>query len=307
MLYDRRPGEWEATLVIANEFDYQRPSTLADVTRLLAEHPGSARILAGGTDLVAWLRDDVIAPELVVDIKDITGIHDLKVEGGVLHIGSLVTFSDLIESEVIAAHAPLLAEMAETVASQGIRNRATMVGNICSAVPSCDAGPVLLAYDTTVHLVGPSGERSVDINDWFVGLRKTARTDDEVVTHLTIALRPHGGVYVKLMRYAGEDLAQAAVGIVAYPDHDYRVTFGAVALTPIRSTRIEQALFGKPLTESAVAEVVAMVRDEIRPITDIRATAEYRTRMTEVMLERGLWAASERLARRGPAYGNRLI
>ena len=103
-----------------------------------------------------------------------------------LSIGSLVTFTDLIESEVIDEHAPLLSEMAETVASTGIRNRATMVGNICSAVPSCDAGPVLLAYDTTVHLAGPGGERLVDINDWFVGLRETAMTDDEVVTRVTI-------------------------------------------------------------------------------------------------------------------------
>ncbi|MEA2010696.1 MAG: FAD binding domain-containing protein, partial [Actinomycetota bacterium] len=170
-----------------------------------------------------------------------------------------------------------------------------------------DAGPVLLAYDTTVHVTGPDGDRSIDINDWFLGLRQTARTDDEVVTHLTIALRPHGGVYVKLMRYGGEDLAQAAVGIVAYADHEYRVAFGAVAPTPIRSTRIEDALRGRPLDDSLVADAAAMVRGEISPITDIRASAEYRTRMTEVMLKRGLVAATERLSGTGPAYGTRLI
>lgn len=294
-------------MVIAHEFDYQRPGTLAEAIQILADCPGSARLLAGGTDLVAWLRDDAVAPDLVIDIKDVPGLRDIKMDGGTLHIGSLVTFTDLIESDLVGEHAPLLAEMAETVASQGIRNRATMVGNICSAVPSCDAGPVLLAFDTTVHLAGPDGERSVHIDDWFVGLRETARTDDEVVTHLTIALRPHGGVYVKLMRYGGEDLAQAAVGIVAYPDHEYRVAFGAVAPTPIRSTRIEQVLRDKPLTESLVAEAVAMVRDEISPITDMRASAEYRIRMTEVMLKRGLIAATERLAGTGPAYGTRLI
>jgi len=294
-------------VVIANEFDYRRPKTLAEATELLANHSGSVRILAGGTDLVAWLRDDAVAPDLVVDIKNVPGLHDLRVDGGTLHIGALVTFTDLIESDVVEEHAPLLAEMAETVASQGIRNRATMVGNICSAVPSCDAGPVLLSYDTTVHLTGPDGDRSVDINDWFVGLRQTARTEDEVVTHLTIALRPHGGVYVKLMRYGGEDLAQAAVGIIAYPDHEFRVAFGAVAPTPIRSTRIEAALKGKPLDDDLVAEATAMVRDEISPITDIRSSAEYRSRMTEVMLKRGLVAATERLAGTGPAYGTRLI
>ena len=294
-------------MVIANEFDYRRPATLAEATEILANYSGSVHILAGGTDLVAWLRDDAVAPDLVVDIKNVPGLHDLTLDGDALHIGALVTFTDLIESDVVKEHAPLLAEMSETVASQGIRNRATMVGNICSAVPSCDAGPVLLVYDTTVHVTGPDGDRSVDINDWFLGIRQTARTDDEIVTHLTIALRRHGGVYVKLMRYGGEDLAQAAVGIVVYPDSHYRVAFGAVAPTPIRSARIEDVLRGKTLDDTLIAEAVGMVSDEISPISDIRASAEYRTRMTEVMLKRGLVAATERLTGTGPAYGTRLI
>jgi carbon-monoxide dehydrogenase medium subunit len=294
-------------VVIRHEFDYRRPSTLSEVIDLLTAYQGSARVLAGGTDLVAWLRDDAIAPDLLIDIKDVPGMRGLRLDGSTLHIGSLITFSDLIESDVIEEHAPLLAEMAGTVASGGIRNRATMVGNICSAVPSCDAGPVLLTYDTTVHLVGPDGERSVGIGEWFVGLRETARTDDEVVTHLTIELREHAGAYLKLMRYAGEDLAQASVGIVAYPGGEYRVAFGAVAPTPIRSARIEEALQGKAIDDELVADVVGMVSGEISPITDIRASAEYRTRMTEVMLERGLVATAERLAGTGPTYGTRLV
>ncbi len=294
-------------MVIAHEFDYRRPTSLAEAIGVLSDYPGSVRVLAGGTDLVAWLRDDAVSPDLVVDIKDVPGLSGISVDGDTLSIGSLVTFTELIESDLIAEHIPLLAEMAETVASTGIRNRATMVGNICSAVPSCDAGPVLLALETTVHLAGPGGERSVDINDWFVGLRQTARLDDEVVTRITIKLRAHGGVYVKLMRYAGEDLAQAAVCIVTFPDETYRVTFGAVAPTPIRSTRIEAALNGKTLDAALVAEAVAMVDGEISPITDMRASAEYRTRMAEVMLERGLWAAAERLSGTGPEYGARLI
>jgi len=294
-------------LVIAHEFDYRRPASLDEAIGILSEYPGSARLLAGGTDLVAWLRDDAVAPDVVVDIKDVPGLNGISVESDVISIGSLATFTELIESDLVREHAPLLVEMAETVASTGIRNRATMVGNICSAVPSCDTGPVLLVYDTTVHLAGPKGERSVDINDWFIGLRETALSDDEIVTRVDIKIRRHGGVYVKLMRYAGEDLAQAAVGIVVYPDNEYKVAFGAVAPTPFRSTRIEDALRGKPLDETVVAEVVAMVDDEISPITDMRASAEYRRRMTEVMLERGLWEASERLAGTGTAYGVRLI
>jgi carbon-monoxide dehydrogenase medium subunit len=294
-------------LVIAHEFDYRRPASLGEAIGILSEYPGSVQVLAGGTDLVAWLRDDAVTPDVIVDIKDVPGLGDIRVGDDALSIGSLVTFTELIESDLVREHAPLLIEMAETVASTGIRNRATMVGNICSAVPSCDAGPVLLAYETTVHLAGPAGERSVDINNWFVGLRETALTEDEVVTRVDIKLRQHGGVYVKLMRYAGEDLAQAAVGIVVYPENEYRVAFGAVAPTPFRSTRIEDALRGKPLDKALVADVVAMVSDETSPITDMRASAEYRTRMTEVMLERGLWEAAKRFAGTGSDYGARLI
>jgi len=294
-------------LVIAHEFDYRRPASLDEAIGILSEYPGSARLLAGGTDLVAWLRDDAVAPDVVVDIKDVPGLNGISVENDVISIGSLVTFTELIESELVREHAPLLIEMAETVASTGIRNRATMVGNICSAVPSCDTGPVLLVYDTTVYLAGPGGERSVDINDWFIGLRETALSDDEVVTRVDIKIGQHAGVYVKLMRYAGEDLAQTAVGVVVYPDNEYKVAFGAVAPTPFRSTRIEDALRGRPLDDALVADVVAMVDDEISPITDMRASAEYRTRMAEVMLERGLWEASERFAGTGTDYGVRLI
>jgi carbon-monoxide dehydrogenase medium subunit len=294
-------------VVIAHEFDYRRPSSLDEVLGILADDIGSVEILAGGTDLVAWLRDDAVAPDVLVDIKDVPGLGGISVADDVITIGSLVTFTELIESDLVNEHAPLLVEMAETVASTGIRNRATLVGNICSAVPSCDAGPVLLGYDATVRLAGPGGERSVDINDWFVGVRETVRSDDEIVTAVDIELRRHGGVYVKLMRYAGEDLAQAAVGVVVYPDNEYRVAFGAVASKPFRSSRIEQALQGRPLGESLVAEVVGMVGDEISPITDMRATAEYRTRMTEIMLERGLWEAVERFNGAGSNYGVRLI
>ena len=293
--------------MIAKEFEYRRPATLGEATQLLADHPGTVRVLAGGTDLIAWLRDDAVAPDLVVDIKDIPDLRDIRLDGQSLHIGSLATFTDLIESDIVAEHAPLLAEMAETVASPGIRNRATMAGNICSAVPSCDAGPVLLAYDTTVHVTGPNGSRSIDINDWFTGPRKTAGSDDEVVTHLSIEAPRHGGVYVKLMRYAGEDLAQAAVGIVVYPNFDYRVAFGAVAPTPIRSAAIEAELRGRQLDDALINRVVAMVPDEISPITDMRATAEYRTHISGVMVRRGLVAAVERLEGKGPAYGTRLI
>jgi carbon-monoxide dehydrogenase medium subunit len=296
-------------MTIAQVFDYRRPDTLDQAVQLLAEHGGDVQVLAGGTDLVAWLRDEAVAPDLLVDIKRIDGLRDITDEGDSLVIGSLVTFADLIKSDPVRSRLPMISEMAATVASTGIRNRATLVGNICSAVPSCDAGPPLLVYGATVHTFGPAGHRQVAIDDWFLGPRRTAITTGEIVTKVAVPIPPggHGAAYVRLSRYEGEDLAQASVAILAPADHRFRIAFGAVAATPVRARSIESLLEGKALTPDLVAEAVALVPEEISPITDMRASKEFRMRMSEVMLRRGLTAAVERLEGNGPSYGTNLM
>jgi carbon-monoxide dehydrogenase medium subunit len=224
-------------------------------------------------------------------------------------IGALVTFSDLLASEALAMHLPVMGEMAATVGSTGIRNRATLVGNICSAVPSCDAGPVLLAYEATVEVVGPDGSRQVPVIEWFRGPRETALDHGEIAIGVTIPIPEggHGGAYPRLSRYRGEDLAQASAAIVVTPDHRYRVAFGAVASTPVRATRIEALLKGNEPSTELVDEATSLVPEEISPITDMRASKEYRLAMSQVMLRRGLRAAVARLDGQGPAYGTHLM
>ena len=296
-------------MTIAHEFDYARPETLEEAVAVLAAHRGEARVLAGGTDLVAWLRDEMIAPDLVIDIKRIAGLDEIVDEGAAFSIGSLVTFADLIRSKPIGERLPLLAEAAATVGSTGIRNRATLVGNICSAVPSCDAGPALLAHEALVEIVGESGYRQIPIDEWFKGPRQTALDRTEIATRVILPVPEarHGAAFVRLSRYRGEDLAQASVALVVTEDHSYRIAVGAVAATPVRAGRIEQVLEGAALSDDLVAEAVALLPDEISPITDMRASREYRLHMSEVMLRRGLVAANDRLAGQGPPYGTRLM
>jgi carbon-monoxide dehydrogenase medium subunit len=296
-------------MTIAQVFDYRRPDTLDEAVQMLADHGGDVRVLAGGTDLVAWLRDEAVAPDLLVDIKRLKGLSEIVDEGDALSIGSLVTFADLINSELVESRLPLIAEMSATVASTGIRNRATLVGNICSAVPSCDAGPPLLVHGATVHTFGPAGSREIAIDDWFLGPRRTALTTGEIVTKVIVPIPPgaHGAAYVRLSRYEGEDLAQASVAILAPADHRFRIAFGAVAATPLRARRIESLLEGKALTPDLVTGAMALVSEEISPITDMRATKEFRMRMSEVMLQRGLKAAVARLEGNGPSYGTNLM
>jgi CO/xanthine dehydrogenase FAD-binding subunit len=294
---------------ITHDFEYVRPRTLAEGVRALADARGDARILAGGTDLVGWMRDELVAPRLLVDIKALPGLADVFVRGDCLVVGALVTFTRLLECVVVRQHFPLIREAAGRMASVGIRNRATLAGNICSAVPCCDGGPVLLAYEARVGVQGPAGAREIPITEWFLGPRKSALLPGEIVTEIAVPQPAggHGGCYVKLGRYRGEDLAQASVAVIALPERRYRVAFGAVAPTPVRARRIETLMNGRALDDALIAEARALIPQETAPITDIRASREYRAHMLGVMFERGVRAAVARLSGGGPAYGTALI
>ncbi len=296
-------------MAIAHQFAYHKAATLDEAVEVLTRAGPTARVLAGGTDLVPWMRDDAVHPETVVDIKAIDALDEISLEGNHLYLGPLVTFSDLLTSELVAGHLPILSEMADTVASPGIRNRATVAGNICSAVPSCDAGPTLLVLEASVAVLGPNGARTVPIEEWFVGPRRTALEQGEIVTGLSIPIpdRPHGAIYLKLQRYEGEDLSQAGVTVLVTGDNVFRIAFGAVGPVPSRARAIEQLLAGKVLSDELVAAAQHLVPGAISPITDMRATKEYRARICEVMLDRGLRAAVARRDGNGPAYGTRLI
>ena len=158
---------------IAHQFEYVKPPTLREAVKTLGRYGPRACVLAGGTDLVGLISDGMVAPETVVDLKGISGLDGIEFKNGVLSVGALVTFSDLRESPVIARKFPVIREMTGWLASVGIRNRATMVGNLCSAVPCCDSGAVLLVYDAVVHVVGPGGKRKAPLREWFLGPRKT--------------------------------------------------------------------------------------------------------------------------------------
>jgi CO/xanthine dehydrogenase FAD-binding subunit len=303
-----RSGE-KLRMAIVHQFEYLKPETLDEVVQILAEHGCEAQVLAGGTDLIAWVREELLTPSVLVDIKGIDSLKELVLVDDILFIGALVTFSELIGSTIIQKKFPLILEMAKSVASTGVRNRATLVGNICSAVPSCDSGPVLLAYETNVLVKGPRGEKKVPLRDWFLGPKQNALKEGQVATGLSLPLpgEKHGGSYLKLGRYRGDDLAQASVSVLALPENVYRIAFGAVAPRPVRAKKIESLVNGKKLEDSLIEQAQKLLPQEIAPITDIRASREYRTHMMKVMLERGMRAAKARLSGEGPPYGTSLI
>jgi len=296
-------------VAFAHQFEYVRPGDLQGAVEILSQAGHRAQVLAGGTDLIPWIGEELLSPEVLVDIKEIEGLAGIAQGDRQIRIGARVTFSELIDSQLIRQRFPLVFEMALAVASPGIRNRATLAGNICSAVPSCDSGPVLLVHQAEVLVQGTSGERKIPMKDWFVGPRETALQAGELVTgvHLPVPEGKGDGCYVKLGRYRGEDLAQASMAALVLPDDRWRIAFGAVAPTPVRASRIEAFISGNKITDEVLAEARKLIPREIAPITDIRATRRYRLHMVQVMLERGLRATQSRRETGSPPYGMKLI
>lgn len=296
-------------MAIAHLFEYFKPKSLVELTDLLSQYKSKAKILSGGTDLIVRIKDGFEFPEVVIDIKGLPELKELKFDGKNLFIGAAVTFNELIDSEVVKEKYQLLWESAKSVASTGIRNRATLVGNICSAVPSLDSGPALLNYEAEVILKSKDGERRVNINEFFLGPRKTVLKENEFVYGVVVPLpnKKNGSAYVKLGRYNGEDLAQVGIGILVLEGNEYRIAHCAVGPVSARARKIEQLLNGKTLNDSLIEEAKKLIEQEISPITDVRATKEYRIHMAKIMLERGLKASIDRMNGKSKPYGEKLI
>jgi carbon-monoxide dehydrogenase medium subunit len=291
------------------EFEYHKPKSLPQAVEILSRNGKNAAVLAGGTDLLVWMKEGLRAPSAVVDVKGIPELHRLEMSEDSLLVGACVTFTELLESAVVRLRFPLLWECSRTVASVGVRNRATLVGNICSAVPCLDSAPALLAYEASVVVHGPVARRQIPVAQWFLGVRQTAIRPGEIVTGVSIPQpdRKNGGCYVKLGRYRGEDLAQVGVGVLALEGCEYRIAFCAVAPAPARAERIERLLYGCDLSDGLIHRAQDLVSQEIHPITDIRASQEYRMHMAKIMLERGLRAAVARMLGGGPELGESVI
>lgn len=282
---------------IPHDFEYSKPSSIKEALDLLSKYGKNAKILAGGTDMANMLKNGFPVPEMMIDIKGLTELDKIEVKNNEIHIGSLVTFNTIIKSQIIKEKFNTLWDAAHLVASNGVRNRATMIGNICSAVACMDSAAPLLVHDATIHLNSVNGLRSMPIQQWFVDNRKTAINENELVIGVTVPIptQKYAGAYQKLMRYSGEDLSQSNVGILALEDKSFRVAFGSVGPTPKRSLKVEHFLDKKEITDSVIAEAKEIIETVIAPITDVRATKEYRMHMTKVMFDRGLKLALERL------------
>ena len=272
-------------------FDYLRPQTVQELTELLDKYKGESKILAGGTDLLVLMRDKVLRPKYVIDIKGIEELHKISQDNGYLRIGATVTLNELLKSDVVNERFKILCDAARAVADSIIRNRATLVGNICNASPAADTAPSLLVLGASVEVCGPSGERIIPINEFFTGVKKTALADEEFVEAVRIPIPPTGtkGVYFKHGRTRGEDLSIVGVAVLSSDSgRKVRIALSSVFKTPLYIPEAEEIFKKSWNLDEKIEQAVKLIKEKIAPITDVRASAEYRTHMAEVLTRRAL-------------------
>lgn len=268
------------------------PTSLPDALAILAAEP--ARPIAGGTDLMVALTGELgPPPERVLDLWRLDELRGIGVDGGDMSLGALTTYTEIRRSPACREHVPALVEAAATIGAAQIQNRGTLGGNVANASPAGDTLPVLLALDASFVLASVRGERMVPAREFWTGYRTTALAPDELLVRIRIPLA--AGRETRF-RKVGTRRAQSISKVVlalSYRDgsqsgpwSEVRVALGSVAPTPIRVARTEAALEGQPPTPQVADAAAETLASELRPIDDVRSTAEYRRLVAARVLHR---------------------
>jgi carbon-monoxide dehydrogenase medium subunit len=285
--------------VILPRFQFLEPETFEEVHQLVEKNKGDAVLMAGGTDLLVNLKRKVIKAKVVISLEKIKSLKQVHYsESAGLTLGSMVTVSELAETPIIKQKFPLLAIAANKIGSPQIRNRATIGGNICTARPAGDTIGPLTAYGAEVQLVLGKETRWEPISKFITGPGKTTRKEGEVLAAIRIKPFPAntGVSYIKYGVRKAMEIAMVSVTTAITFNGDKcekaTIVLGAVAPTFIRSNEAEEALVSHKVTLSAAEKAAELAAGGCRPITDVRASAEYRRDLVRVLTKRGIMEAA---------------
>ncbi|MHB8254614.1 MAG: FAD binding domain-containing protein [Acidiferrobacter sp.] len=280
-------------------FEYHAPSSLADVLALLKQYGDEGKILAGGHSLLPMMKLRLASPGHLVDLRKVPGLTDIQERQGIVHIGAMVTEAQLIRSDVVKTHCPLIAEAASVIADPQVRNCGTIGGDLAHGDPGNDQPAVMLALDADLVIHGARGERVVAARDFFLGTYLTALEAGDVLTEIRIPIAgaSAGQAYSKLKRKIG-DFATAAVAVSLRLKGDKCQSIG-IALTnagpvPTRVGPAEKILVGQVINEDLIAKAAVLVMAACDPAVDLRGDAEYKTHMAGEMMKRALRRALKR-------------
>ena len=285
-------------------FEYYAPRSLEEALSLLDRWRGEAKVLAGGTDLTVQMKDGRIHPNVLIDAKNVPELNRLEwSDSQVIHIGAAVPLSKVVDFPPVVERFGILHQACSLIGSIQIRNRGTVGGNICNAAPSADAAPPLLCLEAQAVVAHSGGTRIVPLESFFQGPGQTALASNELLVEIEVSLPPalSAGCYLRHTPREEMDIAVAGVAsfLVLTPEGDWcqgaRIALGAVAPTPIRVPQVEAFLVGKTLSEGIIAEAAEQAAAAASPISDLRASAEYRRELVKVLTRRTIQKAREAL------------
>lgn len=272
-------------------FEYHVPGTLSEAIELLDRYGASCKVIAGGTDLIPKMKAGIVKFDHLISLKNVDELKHITFDSEKgIHIGANVDLRTTEQDENVQKYYPALFQGMHSMANTQIRNRGTVTGNICNAVPSADTAPALLVYEAEVVMMNKAGKRVVPIGEFFTGVCRTALKSDELVTEIFIPL-PEKDAYSIYYKYAirkALDLAMIGVAVNVAVDagqvvKDAKIALGAVSITPKRAPKAEKLILGRKLTEELILKAAETAsKEDCAPISDIRATAEYRRSMVYV-------------------------
>jgi CO/xanthine dehydrogenase FAD-binding subunit len=279
------------TRILTREFDYHRPGSLTEAFELLAEYGDSAKVIAGGTDVVPQLKYEKIAPNHLITLMKIPALNVIKQDNGGLNIGACTRLRDV--KQACAQEGPQYAALHDALCSIGkvqVMNMGTLGGNLCTASPAADSVPPLLVLNGRITLASREGSRTLHVGDFITGPYAADMTASEIMTEIHIpSVQDHqGSAFLKVARVAA-DISKLSCAVALQRDTDRcvscRIALGAVAPMAIRVKKAEELLSGTQMSATLLDEAAASVSAEIRPISDVRSTETYRRQVAAVIFK----------------------
>jgi len=283
--------------------DFEKPNTVEDAVKLLSDSGGTARAMAGGTDLIVQLRagHPRVNPDVVVDIKSIPELNELSYDASKgLTVGAAVECYKIYGDDNVNSHFSALNDSATLIGGTQIQGRASFGGNLCNAAPSGDSIPNMIAHRAVATITGPSGTREVPVEDICTGPGQSCIGSDELLVSINFPSNGagFGANYIRFIPRNEMDIAVAGVGAsVTIEDGKFtsaRVSLASVAPTPLLVEEAGKALVGQTVSEGAIQKAADLAKAAAKPISDMRGTADYRKHLCDVLTRRALNTAVER-------------
>ena len=281
-----------------SRFELFSPERLDEAVALLKEKEEGTFVMAGGTDLLIKRRHQFIHPQRIVSLKKIDGLNRISFRSAKgLTIGAMALLGDVAKHRTILKTYPAIAKAAGNTANVQIRNMGTVVGNLCNASPAADNAPALLAMNAELNILGPQGERVLPLEDFFLGPGATALQPAEIVTSVFVPTPPPGSGtrYLHLSARGRIDCSAASAGVFLMLKGsrviDARIFVGACGPTPLRMPKTEKKLISQKLTKTSAEQAGVQASKESKPISDVRANEDYRSKMVAVLVKRAILEA----------------